>query len=260
MKRMKKLLVLLLALSMAAAAGCGSGGSALDRIKKEGKLTMGTNAQFPPFEYISNGAAAGVDVDIATEIAKDLGVELVVQDMEFTAALNGVQGGKIDMAVAGITVTEERKKSMDFSEDYVLSSQYVIIAKGSGVTVDALKEKGVKVGVQSGTTGDLYVSGADIKNDENSEDILRYKNALVASQDLMNGKCSAVIIDKLPAQSIVEANPEKLELLPDLLTEESYAIAIKKGEAELLSAVNTTIRRLKAEGKIDAFLLSHAGA
>lgn len=287
----KKWLAALLALTMAALAGCGGGsgnsssaapessapessapaddasepaadssaGGAIEKIKAAGKIIMGTNAEFPPFEYVEGNEVVGVDADIAAEIAKDLGVELEIENMDFTAALLAVQNGQLDMAVAGITVDEDRKKSMDFSNEYVTSSQYVIIAKGSGLTVDSLKDAGVVIGVQNGTSGDFYATD-DIKGDPNTEEVARYKNAILASQDLMNGKIQAVIVDELPAKSIVAANEDKLELLPDKLTEEQYAIAVQKGNQELLDAINATLTRLESEGKIDEFLIKHMGA
>lgn len=286
----KKWLAALLALTMAALAGCGgsgnsssaapessapessapadgasepaadsSAGGAIEKIKAAGKIIMGTNAEFPPFEYVEGNEVVGVDADIAAEIAKDLGVELEIENMDFTAALLAVQNGQLDMAVAGITVDEDRKKSMDFSNEYVTSSQYVIIAKGSGLTVDSLKDAGVVIGVQNGTSGDFYATD-DIKGDPNTEEVARYKNAILASQDLMNGKIQAVIVDELPAKSIVAANEDKLELLPDKLTEEQYAIAVQKGNQELLDAINATLTRLESEGKIDEFLIKHMGA
>lgn len=235
-----------------------AGESALDKIKESGKLIMATNAAFPPFEYISNNEPAGVDVDIANEIAKDLGVELQVDDMDFNAIVPAIQAGKADIGAAGMTITEERQKEVDFSEEYVKSSQYVIIASGSGVTVESLKDAGVIIGVQEGTTGDFYATD-DIKGDPNTEEVARYKNAIVAAQDLINGKCNAVIIDEMTAKNIVEENAGKLELLPEVLTEESYAIAVPKGDTALLEAVNQTIARLKSEGKIDEFVLTHTG-
>lgn len=256
---MKKILAALLAGAMLASlAGCGGGSDTLNQIKKDGKLIMATNAAFPPFEYIEGNTPAGVDVDIAAEIAKDLGVELEVSDMDFNAIIPAIQAGKASLGAAGMTVTDERKQQIDFSDEYVKSAQYVIIAKGSGLTVDSLAEAGVVIGVQEGTTGDFYATD-DIKGDPNTEEVARYKNAIVASQDLMNGKCSAVIIDEMPAKSIVAANPDQLELLPDVLTEESYAIAVKKGDTAFLEQVNKTIARLKSEGKIDEFLIKHTG-
>ncbi|MCI8623476.1 MAG: amino acid ABC transporter substrate-binding protein [Provencibacterium sp.] len=256
---MKKIFAAFLAAAMLASlGGCSSSSSTIDQIKKEGKLVMATNAAFPPFEYIEGNEPVGVDVDIAAEIAKDLGVTLEVSDMDFNAIIPAVQAGKASLGAAGMTVTDERKQQIDFSDEYVKSAQYVIVMKGSGVTVDSLSEAGIVIGVQEGTTGDFYATD-EIKGDPNTEEVARYKNAIVASQDLMNGKCSAVIIDEMPAKSIVEANADTLELLPDVLTEESYAIAVKKGDAAFLEQVNKTIARLKSEGKIDEFLIKHTG-
>lgn len=289
---MKKLFALTLALAMALSmAACGSNTQApassaapaasapaseaskadasaapgaetpnIDAIKAKGKLVMATNAAFPPFEYIKDNAPAGVDVDIANEIAKDLGVELQVDDMEFNAIIPAVQNGKADFGAAGMTINDERKQQVDFSVEYVRSAQFCIIPKGSTITVEDLKAKGKKIGVQEGTTGQFYATGEDIKNDEASEDVLGYENALIAAQDLMNGKCDAVIIDKLPAESIVAANSDKLELMPEPLTEESYAISVKKGNADLLAAINKTLERLVAEGKVDEFVINHTAA
>lgn len=234
-------------------------GGAIAKIKAAGKLVMGTNAAFPPFEYIAQNEPAGVDIDIAAEVAKDLGVELQVEDMDFNGIIPALQSGKIDIGAAGMTVTEERKKEVSFSENYVTSAQYVIVVKGAGTTVESLKEKGVIIGVQEGTTGDMYATDT-IKADPNTEDVARFANAIVASQDLMNGKCAAVIIDEMPAKSIVAQNPDKLELLPDSLTEEEYAIAINPDNADLLEAVNATVAKLKSEGKIDEFLIKHTGS
>lgn len=245
--------------SDASTAAPAAGTPNVDAIKAKGKIVMATNAAFPPFEYLENNVISGVDADIAAEIAKDLGVELEITDLDFNAIIPAIKNGQADFGAAGMTINDERKTQVDFSIEYVKSSQYVVIVKGSGTTVESLKEAGVKIGVQEGTTGQFY-SADEIKGDEASPDVLAYKNALVAAQDLMNGKCTAVIIDELPAKSIVAANPDKLELIPDKLTEESYAIAIKKGNTDLVAAIDATLTRLMAEGKVDEFVIKHAGA
>ena len=246
-------------ISEPAPAASGEGTPNVDAIKAKGKIVMATNAAFPPFEYIQDNVVAGVDADIAAEIAKDLGVELQIDDMDFNAIIPAIKGGQADFGAAGMTIKEDRKTQVDFSIEYVKSAQYVIIVKGSGVTVDQLAGAGVKIGVQEGTTGQFYATD-EIKKDEATPDVLAYKNALVAAQDLMNGKCQAVIIDKLPAQSIVAANADKLELIPDPLTEESYAIAVNKGSTDLVAAIDATLNRLISEGKIDEYVVKHAGA
>lgn len=226
----------------------------VDKIKEAGKIVMATNAAFPPFEYISGGEVAGVDADIAAEIAKDLGVELEISDMEFDAIIPAVKNGQADFGAAGMTIRPDRQEQVDFSMEYVKSAQYVIVPKGSGYTADDLAD--LLIGVQRGTTGDIYCTD-EIKQDPNTEEVMRYSNAIVAAQDLMNGKCDAVVIDKLPAESIVSQNSDKLELLAEPLTEESYAIAVKKGNQDLVDAINATLQRLIDEGKIDALVEEH---
>lgn len=226
----------------------------IDKIKEAGKIVMATNAAFPPFEYISGGVVAGVDADIAAEIAKDLGVELEISDMEFDAIIPAVKNGQADFGAAGMTIRPDRQEQVDFSIEYVKSAQYVIVPKDSGYTTDDLAD--LLIGVQRGTTGDIYCTD-EIKQDPNTEEVMRYSNSIIAAQDLMNGKCDAVVIDQLPAESIVSQNSDKLELLPDPLTEESYAIAVKKGNTDLLDAINSTLQRLIDEGKIDALVEEH---
>lgn len=228
----------------------------LEAIKAAGKIVMLTNAAFPPFEYVADNVVAGVDADIAAEIAKDLGVELEITDMDFDGIITALQNGRGDFAAAGMTIKPDRLEQVDFSIEYVKSSQYVIIKKGSGVTVDTLAD--CVIGVQEGTTGDFYATD-DIMGDPNTENVKRYKNAIIASQDLMNGRVDAVIIDKLPAESIVAQNADTLELLPDMLTEESYAIAVQKGQTALLDAINATLQRLVDEGKVDEYVIKHMG-
>lgn len=271
MKKLTKAIALSLVVMMLAfAAGCTAAAPAstattpaattsgaptsLDRIKSAGKLVMLTNCAFPPFEYIMDNKPAGVDVDICEEIAKDMGVTLEVVDMDFNGIIASVQQGRGDLGAAGMTVNDERRQQVDFSIEYVKSAQYVIIRKGSGVTVDSLKDK--KIGVQEGTTGDFYATD-DIMMDANTDSVMRYKNAIIASQDLMNGRVDAVIIDKLPAESIVAANADKLELIAEPLTEESYAVCVKKDSPELLAAINGTLDRLMKEGRIDEFVVRH---
>lgn len=226
----------------------------IDKIKEKGKIVMATNAAFPPFEYISGGEVAGVDADIAAEIAKDLGVQLEISDMDFDSIIQAVKNGQADFGAAGMTIRPDRQEQVDFSIEYVKSAQYVIVPKGSGYTADDLAD--LLIGVQRGTTGDMYCTD-EIKQDPNTEEVMRYSNAIVAAQDLMNGKCDAVVIDQLPAESIVKQNSDKLELLDQPLTEESYAIAVKKGSSDLLDAINSTLQRLIDEGKIDALVEEH---
>ncbi|MBE6906792.1 MAG: amino acid ABC transporter substrate-binding protein [Ruminococcaceae bacterium] len=236
-----------------ASAASGEAGG-LDTIKANGKLVMLTNATFPPFEYIGDdGSVAGVDPDVAAEIAKDLGVELEILDMNFDLLIEAVKSGKGDFAAAGMTITPERQEQVDFSKEYVKSAQYLIVQKGSSITKDTLD--GTTIAVQESTTGDFYAS-----DEVQAKEVMRFKGATETGAALIAGKCDAVILDKLPAEAIVANSNGKLELLPDPLTEESYAFAVKKGNAELLDAINATLQRLMDEGKIDELVTEHANA
>lgn len=267
---MKKLVCALLAgaMGMSLLAGCGSkpaeGGAAsetpsIDAIKEAGKLVMLTNAQFPPFEYTNDaGEVVGVDVDVANEIAKDLGVTLEVIDMDFDLIHEGVKNGKGDLAAAGITINEERAQIIDFTDEYVTSSQYVGVKKGSDVKADALD--GLTLAVQEGTTGDFYASGDEGYSDVKAKEVLRFKSGIEAGRAVATGKADALVIDELPAKKIVEKNSDTMELLPDVLTTESYAIEVSKDKPDLKEAINATLKRLNDEGKIDEFVTSHMAA
>ena len=198
---MKKIIAMLLVVVMIAClfAGC-SGGAA-----KGGKLIMGTNAEFPPYEYYDGDKIVGIDAEIAAAIADKLGMELEIQDMAFDAIIPAITSGKIDMGMAGMTVTDERKESVDFSDSYATGVQAVIIAEGSKIaSVDDLSVGGLKIGVQSGTTGDLYMTW-DLE-DEGLATVQRYNKGADAVQALVTGKLTCVIIDNEPAKAFVAAN------------------------------------------------------
>ncbi len=230
--------------------GCASNANRLDSIKKAGKIVMVTNAAFPPFEYIMDGKPAGVDIEVAQAIADDLGVELEVVDMNFDLLIESVKSGKADIAIAGMTIKPERLEQVDFSDEYVKSAQHVIIKAGSGITADNLD--GLTIAVQEATTGDYYAS-----DDIAAKEVLRFKSGIEAGAALSSGKCDAVIIDKLPAESIAANSGGVLEVLPDALTEESYAIAVQKGQPDLMAAINATLAKLIANGTIDSLVVKH---
>ena len=274
---MKKILALIMTAALCAAAlsGCSNAVSkqSVDAIKKAGKITMATNAEFPPFEYLENDKVVGVDADIAAEIAKDLGVELEIVDGKFDAVIPSVQSGKASFGAAGMTVTEDRAKKVDFSVKYITSTQYIIVPKDSDVkTIEDLAGK--RIGVQLGTTGDFIITdevegykdkdGNPVKGvlQDTGATITRANNAIDATQDMVNGKLDAVVIDKLPAENIVatQATTKTFELVyPDgSNTEEQYAIAVAKGNETLLEAINKTLQRLMDEGKIDEFVVNHS--
>ena len=251
---MKRILALALAVLMVLSlAGCKKTPT-VEQIQKDGKLVMLTNAAFPPFEYVENNEFVGVDVDIANEIAKDLGVELEVVNMDFDGIIDAVKSGKGSFGAAGITIKPDRQEKVDFSIEYVTSSQYLIIQKDSGITADQIPD--LTIGVQAGTTGEFFC----VDDNGMAEDqVKKYKTALEAANDLKNGRIDGVIIDQLPAESIVTQNDD-LELIAEPLTEEKYAIAVQKGNDTLLEAINATLQRLMDEGKIDEYVLNHMGA
>ncbi len=213
-----------------------------------GKLTMATNATFPPYEMTTDaGTIEGIDVDTAQAIAEKLGLELQIDDMDFDAALLSVQQGKADIAMAGITVTDERMAVMSFSDSYATGIQSVIVPEGSDIaSVDDLAGK--KIGTQRGTTGYLYCS-----DDFGEDAVVAYDNGLTAVQALNNGQVDAVVIDNEPAKAYVESNPG-LKILDTSYAEEDYAIGMAKGNTALLEAVNAALEELKADGTLQAIV------
>lgn len=225
-------------------------------VKEQGKLVMLTNAAFPPFEYLgSNGETAGVDVEIAQKIAERLGVELEVVDMDFNGIVAALASGKGHIAAAGMTVSEERLKSVDFSVNYVTSAQYMIVPATNTDILTSEDLKGKKVGVQEGTTGDLYASG-DWDGDFGVSEVLRFSNAIEASTALMNGKCDLVIVDEMPAKAIVAQNEGVLKLVDEPLTLEDYAIAMRKG-SDLKDIINEELQKMIDDGTVEALILKH---
>lgn len=218
-----------------------------------GKLVMSTNASFPPYEMTTDdGGFEGIDVEIAGAIAEKLGLELVVDDMDFDAALLAVQQGKSDIVMAGVSVTDERLLVMNFSNDYAKGIQSVIVKEGSDVTMDNLGDQ--MIGCQRGTTGYMYASG-----DYGEDHVTAYDNGASAVQALMNGQVDCVIIDNAPAAEYVAANPG-LTLLPGAWVEESYAIGMNKDNTALLEAVNNALAELTADGTVQAIIDKYIAA
>ena len=232
-----------------AAASSEAASAAADFTTVEaGKLTMATNATFPPYEMTTdNGTVEGIDVDTAQAIADKLGLELQVDDMDFDAALLSVQQGKADIAMAGITVTDERKAVMAFSDSYATGIQSIIVPEGSDIaTADDLAGK--KIGTQRGTTGYLYCS-----DDFGEDAVVAYDSGLTAVQALNNGQVDAVVIDNEPAKAYVESNPG-LKILDTSYAEEDYAIGMNKDNTALLDAVNAALEELKADGTLQSIV------
>lgn len=219
-----------------------------------GKLTMSTNAAFPPYEMTTDsGEFEGIDIDVAAAIAEKLGLELQVDDMDFDAALLAAQNGKSDMVMAGVTVTDERLKVMDFSDTYAEGIQSIIVKEDSTIaSPDDLADK--MIGTQRGTTGYIYCS-----DDFGDDHVTPYDDGLTAVQALNNGQVDAVVIDNAPAKEFVEANPG-LKILDTAYAQEDYAIGVAKGNTELLNAINGALEELKADGTLQAIVDKYINA
>ena len=272
---MKKLIALLLAMAMCFAllTGCGSNNSAAEanddsnaataaentdaeaeNTDNDAVLTMGTNAAFPPYEFYDGDTIVGIDAEIAAAIAEKLGLELQIVDMDFGSIITAVQTGKIDMGMAGMTVTEERLQNVNFSTTYATGIQVVIVPEDSDITsVDDIFAKldageDVLIGCQEATTGAIYASG-----DFGDDHVTTYPNGATAVQALTQGKLDCVIIDNQPAINFVAAN-EGLKILDTEYVTEDYAIAISKDNEDLLNQINAALEELIADGTVQEIL------
>ena len=284
---MKKILALTLAVimcfSMVALSSCGSKGYDFEN---ETELVMVTNAAFPPYEYTDPEGPfdgyAGIDVEIAMEIARRLGKTLKIKDVEFDSIIGGINSGKYDMALAGLTVTPDRKKSVSFSDSYAKGVQVMIVAEGSAYTsIDdffnyddngdpiSLKDPNVKIGVQKTTTGDIYSSsdvtgwGFNDLNDDGStktERVIRYNNGADAVEALKSGRVNVVIIDNEPAKSFVAQNEGEIRILDTAYAEEDYAIAVNKESTVLLEKINKVLADMKTDGTIETIVRKYIPA
>ena len=244
---MKKLIAVLLTISLA--LGCAAA--------LADTLTMGTNASFPPYEYYEDGKVVGIDAEIAAAIAEKLGMELEIVDMDFKAIIPAVTEGKIDFGMAGMTVTEERLQSVNFSETYATGIQAVIVKEGSEITsVDDLHKEGAtwKIGVQDSTTGDIYCT-----DDFGEERVSKFPVGADAVEALKTGKVDCVIIDNEPAKAYVAAN-EGLKILESQYAVEDYAIAVALNNTELLDKINGALKELIADGTVAAIIAKYIPA
>ena len=242
------------------ASGSASNGDAAFTTVTPGKLTMSTNASFPPYEMVADdGSFEGIDVEVAGAIAEKLGLELQVDDMGFDAALQAAQTGKSDMVMAGVTVTEERQAVMDFSNSYANGVQVVIVKEDSPIqTVDDLANANM-IGCQMGTTGYIYCSDTPENGGFGEDHVTPYDDGAAAVQALMNGQIDAVVIDNMPAQEYVAANPG-LKILDGEFTNEDYAIGVAKGNTALLDAINGALEELTADGTIQSIVDKYISA
>ena len=237
---MRKILVLCL-VCVICLTGCG---------KRDDTLIMVTEAGFAPYEYYDDGEIVGVDIDIAREIAKEMGKELVVKDVAFDSIINEVKTGKADFGAAGISYTDERAKQVDFSINYSTSNQVVVVKNGSNIR-DVNNIDGKRIAVQLGSVADTYVTS----NFKNSE-IIREKKYLAAIEDLKSGKADCVVMDELPAKEMVKNNND-IMILSGNLASDSYGMVVKKGNKKLLNAINKVLNKLKEDGNIDRYVINH---
>ena len=242
------------------ASGSASNGDAAFTTVTPGKLTMSTNASFPPYEMVADdGSFEGIDVEVAGAIAEKLGLELQVDDMGFDAALQAAQTGKSDMVMAGVTITEERQAVMDFSNSYANGVQVVIVKEGSPIqTVDDLANANM-IGCQMGTTGYTFCSDTPENGGFGEDHVTPYDDGAAAVQALMNGQIDAVVIDNKPAQEYVAANPG-LKILDGEFTNEDYAIGVAKGNTALLDAINGALEELTNDGTIQSIVDKYISA
>jgi polar amino acid transport system substrate-binding protein len=240
MKKMRIIIAFMLVLSMVLAfCACGSGA--------DKTLTMATNASFAPYEYVEGGKIVGIDAEIAQLIADKLGMKLDIQDMEFESIITAVKSGKADIGMAGMTVTDERKESVNFSTTYATGKQVIIVKDGSNIaSPDDLKDK--KIGVQLSTTGDIYCTG-----DYGDDAIERFNKGADAVQALLQDKVDAVVIDNEPAKVYVQQN-EGLKILETEYITEDYAICLAKDNDDLLQKINKALEELTASGDIQKVL------
>lgn len=267
---MKKKITLIVSLIVAAAlavtvfAACGktnttgndtSDSSASTSGSAEKKtLTLATSADFPPYEYMEGDQYKGIDIEVAGLIADKLGCELKVSNMNFDAVLTAVPAGKADMGMAGLTVTEDRLKTLDFSDSYATGVQVLIVKEGGKIaSVDDLYDeskdlgKGLKIGVQLATTGDIYLSD-DVSQKKTNVEVKEYKAGADAVMALVSGKIDAVLIDNEPAKSFVKAN-DGLKILDGEYVKEDYAIAFAKN-SPIKDQVNAALKELIADGSV----------
>ena len=256
---MKKIFAIVLAVAMIASvamlAGCGEtkqDDAAATADSATATLTMATNAYFPPYEFYEGSKIVGIDAEVAQAIADKLGMELNIVDIEFDSIITGVQTGKYDMGMAGMSVTDERKQSVDFSDSYATGIQAVIVKEGSDIkSADDLLADGTsyKVGVQLSTTGDIYIGDDYAKAGKDESLITRFQTGNDAVSALASGKIDAVVIDNEPAKSYVAAT-QGLQILDSKYAEEDYAICFAKNNTELKDKVNGALKELIADGTV----------
>lgn len=257
MKNLKKILCVVLVVALLAVTFVACSNAANNNTEKKETLTMATNAEFPPYEFKEGDKIVGIDAEVAQAIADKLGMELEIVDTEFNSIIPGVQGGKYSMGMAGMTVTDERLESVDFSTSYAKGVQSIIVKEDSAIkTVDDLFADGAdyQIGVQMATTGDIYAT-----DDFGSDHVQQFDKGAAAVQALVSGKIDCVIIDNEPAKAFVAAN-EGLKVLDTAYAEEDYAICFSKENTELKDKVNAALEELIADGTVQKIIDKYISA
>ena len=247
---MKKLFaVLLSAMLLLAMAACGEQPQTPDDTQEPAVLHMATEGTFPPYEYYDNGQLVGIDIEVAGAIAEKLGMTLETTDIAFDSIIPGVQAGKYDIGMAGVTVNEERLQQVNFSDSYATGVQVVIVKEGGKVqSLDDMAD--AIIGTQSGTTGFIYASG-----DFGDDHVKSFTKTTDAVEALKNGQVDCVLLDNAPAEALVEANPDAgLSILDTAYANEDYAIAINKQNTDLLNQINAALAELKADGTLQGII------
>lgn len=253
MKKTVKILSVVLALILVIGCFAACGKKEEKKTEEKKTLVMATNAEFPPYEYHEGDAVVGIDAEIAKLIADKLGMELKIEDVAFDSIIPGVQAGKYDMGMAGMTVNEERLQSVNFSDSYATGVQVVIVKEGGSIaSLDDIAGK--KIGVQTSTTGDIYASG-----DFGDENVVKFDSGAAAVEALKSGKVDCVIIDNEPAKSYVAAN-EGLKILETEYAVEDYAICFAKDNTELQEKVNAALKELIADGSVQKIIDKYINA
>ena len=253
MKKTVKILSVVLALVLVIGCFAACGKKEEKKTEEKKTLVMATNAEFPPYEYHEGDAIVGIDAEIAKLIADKLGMELKIEDVAFESIIPGVQAGKYDMGMAGMTVNEERLQSVNFSDSYATGVQVVIVKEGGSIaSLDDIAGK--KIGVQTSTTGDIYAS-----DDFGDENVVKFDNGAAAVEALKSGKVDCVIIDNEPAKSYVAAN-EGLKILETEYAVEDYAICFAKDNTELQEKVNAALKELIADGSVQKVIDKYINA
>lgn len=227
--------------------GNNGDGDSMDKIKESNKIVWGTNAAFAPFEMREGDDVIGIDAEIAKRIADKIGVELVVEDMDFDPLITALQSNKIDFIAAGFTIKPDRENQVLFTDTYFKAVQVIMVKEGNDDIKSVADLEGKKIGVQNATTGDFEAS--DIPDAE----VFRFNNGIEAALDLNNGNIDAIIIDNLPAQMLVEKNPGIviLDLEEKPFEDEEYAIAVRKNDNELQQIINEVLNEMNDSGEIE---------